>query len=111
MVVTGDSNSNRGASESVPPDFHKTAINTHVSSTSYSLDKPPLQGGDGHRSDSPVAGFFGSLRALFHRDLSFDLLSVLLILLLLTVAYWFGSALVSVFTAYFGKIQQAVPTN
>ena len=83
-----------------PPDFRQTTINTHVSQTSYNLDKDPLHVERERDPGSPVASFFGSLKALFHRDLSFDALSFVLIIVIVCVAFWVGSKMVRVLNSY-----------
>lgn len=88
-----------------PPDFRQSTINTHVSPTSYNLDKDPLHV-ESAKPGSPVAQFFGSLKALFHRDLSFDALSLVLIILVVCVAFWVGAKLVRVLNSYGERITE-----
>lgn len=97
-----------GVPESAPPpDFRQTTINTHISSTGYNLDKDPLHVDDTlDKPESPVAEFFGSLKALFYRDLSFDALSIVLILVIMCVAFWVGAKMVRVLNSYGERIAE-----
>lgn len=89
---------------SPPPDFRQTTINTHIAPTGYNLDKEPLHTDDSHEPGSPVAQFFGSLKSLFYRDLSFDVLSIAVIIVIVCVAFWVGSKMVRVLNTYGERI-------
>lgn len=89
---------------SPPPDFRQTTINTHIAQTGYNLDKEPLHVEDSHEPGSPVAQFFGSLKSLFYRDLSFDVLSIFVIIVILCVAFFVGAKMVKVLNSYGERI-------
>jgi hypothetical protein len=89
-----------------PPDFRQTTINTHISPTGYNLDKDPLHVDGARDPGSPTAEFFGSIRNLLHRDLSFDILSILMILTILCVAFWVAQRMVNVLGTYGQKIME-----
>ena len=113
MAVKGNPNSGlAGVPESdPPPDFRQTTINTHVSQTSYNLDKDPLHVERSREPGSPVSEFFGSLKALFHRDLSFDALSLVLIVVIVCIAFWVGAKMIRVLNSYGNRLAEPTETR